>query len=58
MVVNQKAEVFKESKNGHFRKGIIHGVCPKIQLFLRSVFYGNYVRKDRVLIFWIEQNSF
>ena len=47
MVVNQKTEVFKEPKDRHFRKGIIHSVCPKIQLFLRSVFCRNFVRKDR-----------
>ena len=30
MVLNQKTEVFKKPKNHHFRKGIIHGFCPKI----------------------------
>ena len=45
MVLNQKTDVFKEQKNRHFRKGIIHSVCPKIQLFLSECFLWKLFQK-------------
>ena len=30
-------------------KGLVHGFCPKIELFLFGVFQRNHIRKDR---FW------
>ena len=41
-----------------FAKGLVHGFCPKIELSLIAVFHRNYVRKDRVAIFWRENNHF
>ena len=35
-------------KNQHFPQGSVYGFCPKIQLFLMSVFCRNYVKKDYV----------
>ena len=35
-------------KNQHFPKGSVYSFCPKIQLFLMSVFCRNYVKKDYV----------
>ena len=45
----KKIEVFKTVKNGHFLKGLVHGLCPKIELFLVGVFHRNSIRKKR---FW------
>ena len=42
---------FKQGpKNGHFFKELVHGFCPKIELFLIAIFPRNYVRTDH---FWI-----
>ena len=42
-----------------FRKGLVYGFCPKIEISLNAVFYRNYVRKkNRFSIFWIENNHF
>ena len=40
-------------KNRHFPKGIIHGFCPKIILFLTYFFLDKQVGKDHFLILWI-----
>ena len=37
---------FKRKKD-IFYKGLVHGLCPEIKLFLMSFFYGNYIKKDR-----------
>ena len=38
---------FKRKKD-IFHKGLVHGLCPKIELFLICLFfYGNYIKKDR-----------
>ena len=29
-----------------FAKGVVHGFCPKIELFLIGVFHRNHIRKD------------
>ena len=34
-------------KNGHFFKGLVHGLCPKIEVFLIGVFHRNSIRKHR-----------
>ena len=44
----------QEPKNGHFIKGLVHGFCPKIELFLIAFFHSNYVRKNH---FWILQKE-
>ena len=47
----KKLKFQKGRKNGHFLRGLVHGFCPKIELFLICVFYRNYSRKDRFSIF-------
>ena len=54
----KKLKFVKGPKNRHFRKGLVHGFCLKIEISLIAVFYRNYVRKDRVSIFWKEKNHF
>ena len=41
-----------------FKKGLVDGFCPKIEISLIAVFHRNYVGKDRFWIFWIENNHF
>ena len=43
----KKLKFSKGLKNGHFLKGLVHGFCPKIELFLFGVFHRNHIRKDR-----------
>ena len=38
MILDQKVNVLKGAKNRHFPKGIIHGFCPKIELFSFAFF--------------------
>ena len=54
----EKIEVLTRVKKWNFPKGLVHGLCPKIELFLISIFHKNYVRKDRFPIFWKENNHF
>ena len=44
-------------KNGHFSMGLVNGFCERIEPDIVCVFYGNYVRKDRFSIFWIENKN-
>ena len=37
-------------KSGHFLKGLVHGFCPNIELFVITIFHSNYVGKNH---FWI-----
>ena len=46
--LNQKIEVLTRAKKWTFLKGLVHGLCPKIELFLISLFHRNHVRKDRL----------
>ena len=41
--LDQKIEVYKkgQKKNEHFIRGLVHGFCPKIELFVIGVFYRN-----------------
>ena len=54
----KKLKFQKGRKNGHFLRGLVHGFCPKIELFLFSVFHRNHITKDRFLISWKEKNNF
>ena len=47
----------KVPKNGHFSMGLVNGFCERIEPDIVCVFYGNYVRKDRFSIFWIENKD-
>ena len=47
LFLEQKIEVLKRPKNGHFLKGLLHEIFPKVELFLIGVFHRNYFRKDR-----------
>ena len=58
MILDQKVNVLKGAKNRHFPKGIIHRFCPKIEIFLICVFWGNQVRKYCFLIFWIKNDFY
>ena len=54
-----KSEVLKNSKkNWHFAKGLVHGFCQKIDLFLICFFWAKKAREKHFLIFWIEKNAF
>ena len=44
-------------KKTHFPKGIIHRFCPKIEIFVICVFWGNQVRKYCFLILWIKKKN-
>ena len=45
-------------KNRNFAKGLIHGFCQKIDLFLICFFWAKKARKKHFLIFWIENKAF
>ena len=45
----KKIDVLTRAKNGHFLKGLVHGFCRKMELFLIGVFYKNHIRKHRFL---------
>ena len=48
MILRGKKRNFKQGqKNGHFPNGLVHGICPKTELFLIGVFHRNHIRKDR-----------
>ena len=48
MIIRAKNLSFKKCQNMDiFAKGLIHGFCPKIELFLIGVFHRNQMRKDR-----------
>ena len=53
--LDQKNKVLKRAKQGDFPKGIIHGFCPKIILFLIYFFGIKQVGKYHFLILWIEK---
>ena len=40
-----KSEILKNSKNGHFAKGLFHGFCQKIDLFL--IFFFDQKETER-----------
>ena len=44
---NKKLKFYQGPKNGHFLKGLVHGFCPKIEIFLIGVFHRSNIRKDR-----------
>ena len=37
--------------------GLVNEFCERIEPDIVRVFYGNYVRKDRFSIFWIENKD-
>ena len=43
----KKIDVLKRIKNGHFLKGLVHGFCLKIEVFLIGVFHRNSIRNQR-----------
>ena len=46
-IQDQKIEVLtRAQKWTFFLKGLAHGFCPKIELFLIGVFQRNHMRKD------------
>ena len=54
-----KSEVLtKVEKNRYFAKGLVHGFCQKIDLFLICFFSTQKARKKHSLIFWIGKNAF
>ena len=55
----KKEKFYKILKNRHFAKGLVHGFCQKIGLFLISFFFLNKkAKKETFLIFWIEKKVF
>ena len=53
--LDQKKKVQKSPKNRIFPKGLLHGFCRKIELFIMYVFLANQARQDHFLIFWIKK---
>ena len=49
MILEEKIKVFKRAKRWTFSKGLVHGFCRKIELFLIGVFHRNHIRKNRFL---------
>ena len=45
-------------KKRHFGKGLVHGFCQKIDLFLICLFLAKKARKKHFLIFWTENKAF
>ena len=43
----KKLKFYKGPKDGHFSNGLIHEVCPNIELFLIGIFYKNHITKHR-----------
>ena len=56
--LDHKKNVLKTLKNRHFAKGLVHGFCVKIDLFLIRFFLSRKERKKHFLIFWIENKVF
>ena len=54
----EKKKVLKSANQRDFPKGIIHGFCPKIKLFLIYFFGIEECSKGHLLIFWIDKNDF
>ena len=48
----------RAKKNELFIRGLVHGFCPKMEIYFTAVFHRNHVRNDRFSIFWIEKNHF
>ena len=48
----EKIKILKMVKNGHFLKGLVHGFCRKIEVFLIGVFHRNSIRKKRLWYCW------
>ena len=46
-ILSEKIDVLNRVKNGHFLKGLVHGFCPKIKVFLIGVFHRISIRKQR-----------
>ena len=57
-MLDQKSEVSKRFKKSNFPKGLVHGFCPKIELFTMRFFRHPKAEKSVFLIFWIEKNTF
>ena len=57
-MLDQKSEVSKRFKKSNFPKGLVHGFCPKIELFNMRFFRHPKAEKSVFLIFWIEKNTF
>ena len=56
---SKKKDFYKILKNRHFAKGLVHGFCQKIGLFLISFFFFEQKSKrETFLIFWIEKKVF
>ena len=58
LFLDQQYKVLKSSKQRDFPKGIIHGFCPNIKLFLLFFLGEKKFVKTIFLILWIEKNGF
>ena len=56
--LGQKMEFWKSPENRNFLKGLDHGFCEKIELFIIFVFWANQPTKDRFFKFWTKKNAF
>ena len=46
MVFGPQKKVLKTLKNRHFAKGLVHGFCQKIDLFLITFFFEQKRKKE------------
>ena len=58
MILEEKIKVFKTAKKWTFSKRLVHGFCPKIELFLIGLFHRNHIRKKSFFILRKEKNDF
>ena len=56
MILGGKKLNFKTGQK--FPNGLVHGFCPKIELFLNGVFHKNSYQKRSFLILWKKKNDF
>ena len=56
--LGQKMEFWKSPENRNFLKGLDHGFCEKIELFIIFVFWANQATKNHFLKFCIKKNAF
>ena len=54
----ERVKFEKRPKTGKFAKGLVHGFCQKIVIFLMRNFLKKLATKEGFLIFWIKKNVF
>ena len=50
IIFRPKIEVLRKGKNAPYLERLVHGFCPKIELFLIGVFFSCYCGKKRMIL--------